>query len=142
MKILIQKVKNTKCFNNEKLISKINNGYLIYIGIEEKDEDREEEIVEQILKIKFVDEENKFKKSLLEIKPEIMLIPNITLVSNININKPEFRNSPPKQIAERIYYKILRLLQDKNFFVKSGVFGENMIIESQNIGPINFILDI
>ncbi|GIW66082.1 MAG: hypothetical protein KatS3mg094_601 [Candidatus Parcubacteria bacterium] len=142
MKILIQKVKFAKCFINKQLIGEINNGYLIYIGIEEKDESREEEIIEQLLKIKFIDEENKFKKSLLEIKPEIMLIPNITLVSNIETNKPEFKNSPSRKMAERIYYRVLKILQNKNFFIKNGIFGENMIIESQNIGPINFILDI
>ncbi|GIW66457.1 MAG: D-aminoacyl-tRNA deacylase [Candidatus Parcubacteria bacterium] len=141
MKILIQKVKYAKCFVNEKLVSEIGNGYLIYLGIENKDQHREDKIIRKILKIKFLDQDGKFKNNFLEFKPEIMIIPNITLISNINSNRIEFKNNPSKLIAEDIYNNILILFQDYGFNIKTGIFGSNMIIESQNDGPINFIFD-
>lgn len=142
MKILIQKVKYSKLIIKEKIIGEIRNGYLIYLGIEKKDKNREEEIINKFLKFKFIDEAGKFKNSLIEKYYPLMIIPNITLVSSVSNNKPEFKNSPLKDEAKNIYENFLKLLKSKKLFLVEGIFGEEMIIENQNDGPINFVLDL
>lgn len=143
MKILIQKVKYAKLLVKDRILGEINDGYLIYLGIEKFDENREEEIVNKLLKIKFIDDGGKFKKSLSDLDKKIylMIIPNVTLIAKIEKNKPEFNNLS-KDVAKNIYDKFLSLLASKNFSFINGVFGEEMIIESQNAGPINFILNL
>ncbi len=143
MKILIQKVKYAKLLVKDRILGEINDGYLIYLGIEKFDENREEEIVNKLLKIKFIDDGGKFKKSLSDLDKKIylMIIPNVTLIAKIEKNKPEFNNLS-KDVAKNIYDKFLSLLASKNFSFVNGVFGEEMIIESQNAGPINFILNL
>lgn len=143
MKILIQKVKYAKLLVKDRILGEINDSYLIYLGIEKFDENREEEIVNKLLKIKFIDDGGKFKKSLSDLDKKIylMIIPNVTLIAKIEKNKPEFNNLS-KDVAKNIYDKFLSLLASKNFSFVNGVFGEEMIIESQNAGPINFILNL
>lgn len=143
MKILIQKVKYAKLLVKDRILGEINDGYLIYLGIEKFDENREEEIVNKLLKIKFIDDGGKFKKSLSDLDKKIylMIIPNVTLIAKIEKNKPEFNNLS-KDVAKNIYDKFLSLLASKNFSFVNGVFCEEMIIESQNAGPINFILNL
>lgn len=144
MKILIQKVKNSKLFVNNKLKGEIQEGYLLFLGIENKDIDREEEICNSLLKIKFIDENDKFKTSISKSHKNIslMIIPNITLVAKIKKNNLEFKECPDKKIAEDIYKNFLNLIKKKGLNFVSGIFGAKMVIESQNDGPINIILDL
>ena len=142
MKTLIQKVKSAKLFINNEIIGEIINGYLIYLGIEMIDRNREKEILQKLLRIKFIDEKGKFKKSLIENKKPLMVIPNITLLAKINkSSKPEFIGIS-KDIAKEIYYNFLYEMENSKIEFISGIFGEEMIIESQNYGPINFLFNL
>jgi len=54
MKILIQRVEYAKLYVNEKLISEIDNGFLVFVGIEKGDEDKIEKSIEKLLNIKII----------------------------------------------------------------------------------------
>lgn len=144
MKILIQKVKNSKLFIDNKVRGEIKEGYLLFLGIENKDIGREEKIVDKLLKIKFIDKEGKFKKSISKFdnKISLMIIPNITLVAKIEKNGLEFKDCLDKKIAKNIYKNFLNLIKNRGLNFVNGIFGADMLIESQNNGPINIILDL
>jgi len=142
MTFIIQRVIFSKLIVDNQVRGEINNGYLIYLGIVKNDYQREREIIDQFLKIKFIEYEGKFKLSLNDKKYPLMIIPNITLISNLNKKRIEFKNSPSQEIAQKIFNNFINLLREKGFYVISGVFGAQMIIESQNLGPINFIFQI
>jgi D-tyrosyl-tRNA(Tyr) deacylase len=142
MTFIIQRVIFSKLIVDNQVRGEINNGYLIYLGIVKNDYQREREIIDQFLKIKFIEDEGKFKISLNDKKYPLMIIPNITLISNLNKKRIEFKNSPSQEIAQKIFNNFINLLREKGFYVISGVFGAQMIIESQNLGPINFIFEL
>ncbi|MCS6956579.1 MAG: D-aminoacyl-tRNA deacylase [Patescibacteria group bacterium] len=142
MKILIQKVKFAKLWIKGKLIGEIGDGYILYLGVEKKDKNREEKIVENLVRIKFIDEEGKFKKSLKQENKQLMIISNITLIARWEKNKPEFTEGPIFEEAKTIFDNFIYLLKKENLFIISGVFGTEMFVESENIGPINFVIEI
>ena len=143
MKILIQRVEYAKLYVNEKLISKIDNGLLVFVGIEKGDEDKIEKSIEKLLNIKIIEDENgKFKYSLKEKALPLLIVSEITLIPDFKENKPDFSNSPSKEIAEKIYLTLINKLKEKNLMVEKGIFGEFMEIENKNLGPVSFYLKI
>lgn len=143
MKILIQRVKYAKVKVKGKLISEINNGILVFLGIEKGDENKINKAVEKFLKIKIIEDKNKkFKYSINEKKLPILIISQITLIPEFKDNKPEFLNSPSKEEAEIIYNNFINQLKEKNFDVNQGIFGEFMEVESVNLGPVNFLIKL
>jgi len=143
MEILIQKVDYAKLYVGKNLFSEIENGFLIFVGIEKNDENKIEKAIEKLMNIKIIGDENgKFKYSLKEKPLPLLVVSEITLIPNFEENKPEFTNSPPKEIAEKIYLEFIEKLKEKNFKVEKGVFGEFMEIENKNLGPVSFYLKI
>jgi D-tyrosyl-tRNA(Tyr) deacylase len=143
MKILIQRVEYAKLYVNEKLISEIDNGLLVFVGIEKGDEDKIEKSIEKLLNIKIIEDENgKFKYSLKEKPLPLLIVSEITLIPDFKENKTDFSNSPPKEIAEKIYLTLINKLKEKNLMVEKGIFGEFMEIENKNLGPVSFYLKI
>ncbi len=147
MKILIQRVDYAKLYINKKLISEIDNGFLVFVGIEKDDknaiENKINKAVDKLLNIKIIEDENgKFKYSLKEKPLPLLVVSEITLIPDFEENKPEFTNSPPKEVAEKIYLEFVEKLKDKNLKVEKGIFGEFMEIENKNLGPVSFFLKI
>ncbi len=143
MKILIQRVEYAKLYVNKKLISEIDNGFLVFVGIEKGDEDKIEKSIEKLLNIKIIEDENgKFKYSLKEKPLPLLIVSEITLIPDFKENKPDFSNSPPKEIAKKIYLIFIDKLKEKKLIVEKGIFGEFMEIENKNLGPVSFYLKI
>ncbi|MCS7184156.1 MAG: D-aminoacyl-tRNA deacylase [Patescibacteria group bacterium] len=142
MKILIQRVKFAKLRVGGELIGEIREGYLLYLGIEKKDKNREGKIVKNLMRIKFIDEKGKFKKSLKQESKPLMVISNITLIARWESNRPEFFEGPVFEEAKIIFSNFIHFLKNENLFVISGFFGAEMFVESENIGPINFVIEI
>lgn len=143
MKILIQRVNYAKLYVKNKIVSQINNGLLVFIGIEKGDEYKIEKAIDKILKIKIIEDENgRFNLSLKEKPCPILLVSQITLIPNFQDNKPDFSNSPSKEEAKLIFEKIKEGLKNKGFQIESGIFGEYMEIENKNLGPVSFFLKI
>lgn len=143
MKILIQRVEYAKLYVNKKLISEIDNGFLVFVGIEKGDEDKIEKSIEKLLNIKIIEDENgKFKYSLKEKPHPLLIVSEITLIPDFKENKLDFSNSPSKEIAEKIYLAFIDKLKEKNLRVEKGIFGEFMEIENKNLGPVSFYLKI
>jgi len=91
MRVLIQRVKDTRLYVKNKLFSEIDNGFLIFLGIENGDEEKIDKAIDKILKIKIIeDEEGKFKYSLKEKPYPLLVVSEITLISDFKENKPEF----------------------------------------------------
>lgn len=143
MKILIQRVDYAKLYIKNNLISKIDDGFLVFIGIEKGDENKIDRFIEKILKIKIIEDDNgKFTLSLKEKTYPILLVSQITLIPDFKDNKPDFSNSPPKEEAKKIFEEIKNRLIEKGLQVESGIFGEFMEIENKNIGPVSFFFEI
>jgi D-tyrosyl-tRNA(Tyr) deacylase len=143
MRILIQRVEYAKLYVNKKLISEIDNGFLVFVGIEKGDEDKIEKSIEKLLNIKIIEDENgKFKYSLKEKPLSLLIVSEITLIPDFKENKPDFSNSPSKEIAEKIYLTFIDKLKERNLRVEKGIFGEFMEIENKNLGPVSFYLKI
>ena len=138
MKFLIQKVKGIEMGK-----IKVDDGFLVYVGIEKNDENRNlKEIINYLEKLQIVDKEGKFSQTIKEIKPKLIFISNITLLANFEKGRINFNQALKSKKAKEIFENFVKTWQDLGYQIFYKEFGSFLEIASINIGPINFIIEI
>ena len=145
MKLVVQRVSNASIFVKNKLISKINRGLLVFIGIEIGDSEKDINwLVNKLLNLRvFTDEKDKFNLSIRDIDGEILLVSQFTLLATTSKgNRPSFIRAERPDKAEKLYEKFKFGIKSNNFKkTKFGYFGQNMKVNIENDGPFTIILD-
>src|SRR5690606_41652345 len=127
MRAIIQRVSRASVSVEEVLVSKISNGILVFLGIEEAD--GEEDIVwlsKKIVNLRiFNDGEGVMNRSLLQENGEIIVVSQFTLHASIKKgNRPSYIKAARPEIAIPLYERFVRQMeQDLGKKVGTGVFG-------------------
>ena len=142
MKVVVQRVSQAKVLVGENLVAKIGQGLLLLVGIENKDQGQEKKMAEKILKLRiFSNQEDKMNLSVLDVRGEILAIPQFTLLADTEGNRPYFGNAAQPKTAKPIFDFFISELKKSNLKVESGIFGAKMEIELINSGPVTIILE-
>lgn len=143
MKIVIQRVKNASVSTDNLLFSKINQGLLLLVGIEDADTTQDlDYAVRKITQMRiFSDNEDKMNLSVLDVQGEILSISQFTLYAETKKgNRPSFSQAGKPDFAQAMYEKLNEKLSQL-VPTKVGIFGANMQVNLLNDGPVTIILD-
>ncbi|GFH43383.1 D-aminoacyl-tRNA deacylase [Lactococcus hodotermopsidis] len=144
MKIVIQRVKRASVTVDRQLISEIQYGLLLFVGVE--DADTAEDISYAVRKIVnmriFSDENDKMNLSVKDISnASILSISQFTLFAATKKgNRPSFDGAGKPLFAKRLYEQFNASLACE-IPTKTGQFAADMQIELLNDGPVTIILD-
>ena len=147
MRFIIQRVNQANVsIKGKDSSSKIGKGLLIYVGINKNDnEDSLEIICDKLLNAKLFDDEKeaRWKESAVSLNLEILIVSNFTLYNNFKGTKPNFNHSMDGTNAKILFEKLVMKLKEKykDEKIKTGEFGEYMLIDSQNDGPVTIDWD-
>lgn len=143
MKIVIQRVQKAQVIVDDKKMSAINQGILLLVGFQKNDKPNFDSIINKILKLRiFNDKEGKMNKSIIEIKGEILVISQFTLMANIHKgNRPSFKNACDYEKAKILYNQFIKLLNNYEINIEKGRFGAHMNLDFINDGPVTIIMD-
>ena len=145
MKAVIQVVNNATLKVENKVISQIGQGLVVFFCVEEND--REELVDYFAKKISnmriFVDENGKMNKSVIDIGGEILLVSQFTLAGETEKgNRPSFVKAETPERANRLYLKLGEIIfKEYKVPVKYGAFGADMKIAQENSGPVTIFME-
>lgn len=144
MRVLIQRVKHASCTVEGKITGKIEQGFLMFVGCCDSDDDS---VVAKMaakassLRI-FEDEQGKMNKSLEDVGGSILSISQFTLYADCRKGRrPSFIDAAKGEKAIVMYDKFNNELRKLGFHVEEGIFGADMKIELFNDGPVTIWLD-
>ena len=145
MRVIIQRVSCASVEIDGKIFSKIKNGLLILVGIENDDnEDDIEYLTKKISQLRiFNDETGVMNKSVMEIDGEILAISQFTLHAQTKKgNRPSYIKAAKPEISLPMYSTFCANLSEKiNKPVKMGIFGADMKVDLRNDGPVTILMD-
>lgn len=144
MKAVIQRVLRANLKVDGKLISEIEKGYVIFLGVGKGDtKETADYMIKKIPPLRICEDENgKINKSVLDTKGEILLVSQFTLFANTSHgNRPDFLSAETPDKANELYQYVAEGLKASGIPVKLGVFGADMKIEQVNDGPFTVILE-
>ena len=145
MKVVIQKVRKASVTVDDKIISSINNGLLILLGITNEDSTMDIAwLSKKIVNLRiFNDSNNVMNTSVIDSKGDIIIISQFTLLASTKKgNRPSYRKAARPEVAIPLYEQfITQLEKDFGKKVGRGIFGADMKVELLNDGPVTILID-
>lgn len=145
MRLLIQRVTEASVIVENKIISSIKEGLLIFVGIINEDtKDDIEYLVKKAVNLRIFDDENGvMNKSVVEIGGEILVVSQFTLhASTKKGNRPSYIRAAKPDISIPLYEEFCNSLSKQlNKEVQTGEFGADMKVQLINDGPVTIWID-
>ncbi len=143
MKVVIQRSKEASVKVNNKLINKIDFGYVILVGFSTYDTEEDlKYLVKKIVNLRVFDDENGImNKSIIDVNGNILSISQFTLqASTKKGNRPSYDQALNGDEALKLYNSFNKML---NEYVTTyeGAFGCDMQVSLLNDGPVTIIID-
>lgn len=144
MRIIVQRSKEASVTVEEKVIGKIEQGFVLLVGVTH--EDREEDaayLADKIVHLRiFEDENGKMNRSLLDVGGSILSVSQFTLYGDCRKGRrPNFMGAAKPEYALGIYQHFNEQLKQKGVHVETGEFGAMMNVSLNNDGPVTLILE-
>lgn len=144
MILVIQRVKSAYVEVEGEVVSKIGNGLLVLVAVEESDTEKEIEWCADkvsVLRI-FGDEEGKMNLSVKDVKGEILAVSQFTLCGELKKGtRPSFSNAAKAEKAKPFFEFFINKIKENGIPVKSGIFQAMMDVGLINDGPVTIILE-
>lgn len=144
MKALVQRVREASVTIENKLYSKIEGGFLVFLGVEKDDTEAEASyLAGKVASLRiFEDEQGKMNLSVQDIKGSLLVVSQFTLAGDTSRgNRPGFETAARPERARPLYEFFVEELRRKNLPVETGVFQADMQVALVNDGPATFILE-
>ena len=138
-----------QCVNHAKVLIgttdiKIQKGLLVYACVEKGDtEDQLKKLASKLVRVRvFPNENGRIDYSVHQLGLEILLVPQFTLLANTQKGlRPGFEQMPEHEDAKRLFECFFNFIVEVHTCrVQKGLFGANMMVEANNIGPSNYLI--
>jgi D-tyrosyl-tRNA(Tyr) deacylase len=146
VRVLIQRVKRGSVTIDKKLISKIDKGMVILLGVKEGDsEDDAKYLAHRCANLRiFEDENEKMNLSVMDIKGQALVVSQFTLYGDTRKgHRPSYIEAAKPETAELLYNSFCGYLKenigDEN--VSTGIFRAMMEVEIINDGPVTVMVE-
>lgn len=144
MRVLIQRVSKASVTVAGRVISKIDKGLLILLGVGHADgEEQAQFLAEKVANLRiFEDQQGKTNLSVLDVKGEAIVVSQFTLYADARKGRrPSFTDAAPPEAAEPLVNRFVELLNGHGVPTQTGRFGEHMLVEIHNDGPVTVWLE-
>lgn len=145
MRAVIQRVQSAKVIVEKEVSGEIDQGLLVFIGVEERDgNDDAEWLAKKIGALRiFSDDEGLMNLSVNDVNGSILVVSQFTLHAKTKKGtRPSFIRAAKPEQAVPLYEKFKLLLETEvRGKVESGEFGAHMDVELINDGPVTILID-
>jgi D-tyrosyl-tRNA(Tyr) deacylase len=144
MRSVVQRVDRVRVLIGDKRISEIGKGLLVLLGIEQGDRKNDADYLsDKIMNLRiFEDENGKMNLSLLDIRGEMLVVSQFTLLGDCRKGRrPSFTGAENPDRARLLYDYFIQKTKAIIGNVVQGEFQTMMSIELVNNGPVTMLLD-
>lgn len=144
MRLVIQRVDWASVKVDNKIIGKIANGLLIFLGVHQDDSEANAEfLVDKALNLRiFSDDEGKMNHSLLDVGGNALVISQFTLYGDCKKGRrPSYIEAARPEKGEKLYQYFVSQMKKVLPNIQTGIFGAHMDIELHNDGPVTMLLE-
>lgn len=144
MKVLVQRVSKASVSVAGELIGSIGPGLVALVGAAAGDSETDiNYLVGKTVNLRiFGDIEGKFNLSLLDVKGELLVVSQFTLLADARKGRrPSFTDAASPELAEALIDRFIVEARSYGIKVAIGRFQAHMLVEIHNDGPVTIMLD-
>ena len=141
---MLQRVTGASVSIGGETVGRIGQGLVIFVGVANGDTERDAQYLAQktvSLRI-FSDEASRFNLSALDIKGELLVVSQFTLLADTKKGRrPSFIEAASPAQAEELFERFVEQARATGLKVETGRFQQYMQVEINNDGPVTILLD-
>ena len=144
MKALLQRVTSASVSIDGEPVGSIGRGLVVLVGVAVGDTEKDVDyLLQKTVSLRiFSDGAGKFNLSALDIKGELLLVSQFTLLADTRRGRrPSFTGAAPPAQAEELFLLFVSRAQATGLRVATGRFGRHMQVAIINDGPVTILLD-
>ena len=144
MKALLQRVTGAMVSVAGEVVGRIGRGLVIFVGVATGDTEKDAHyLIQKIINLRiFSDEASKFNLSALDVKGELLVVSQFTLLADTSKGRrPSFIDAAPPAQAEELFEQFVEQARATGLKVATGRFQQYMQVEIHNDGPVTILLD-
>jgi len=142
---LLQRVKQASVSVDEEIIGEINQGLLVFVGVEKEDsKEKAKRLVERVLNYRvFSDKQDKMNLSVKDIQGDVLWVSQFTLVADTKKgNRPGFGRGASPELGSELFEQVLNYADQLHSSNAAGKFAADMQVALVNDGPVTFWLEV
>ncbi|MDT3394409.1 MAG: D-tyrosyl-tRNA(Tyr) deacylase [Bacillota bacterium] len=143
MRVVLQRVSQASVTIDQTIVGKINQGFLLLVGICDDTEADLDYLVKKISQLRvFEDPDGKMNLALAQVDGAILSVSQFTLFASTKKgNRPSFTAAGKPDYAKRLYEQFNQKLAATGIPVATGEFGADMQVALVNDGPVTILFD-
>ena len=144
MIVVAQRCSSASVSVDEAVVSKIDQGLLLLVGIEKSDGQLDiQKVVNKISNLRiFEDENNKMNLSIMDVNGSLLVVSQFTLCGSVKKGRrPSFVNAEIPELSFILYENLITSFKEVGIHTFGGSFGKMMNVKLINEGPATFIIN-
>lgn len=144
MRLVVQRVSKASCEVDGKITGKIDNGFMVLVGITHDDtKENADFLAKKLCNLRvFEDENEKMNLNIKQVGGKLLVISQFTLYADTTQgNRPSFINAAKPDYANDLYKYFMEKCKEEGLEVEKGIFGAHMNISLVNSGPVTIMLE-
>lgn len=143
MRLLVQRVRRARVTVEGEEVGAIGRGLLVYVGLGREDGERELDwAARRVAELRLFEGERGLDRSLEDIAGAVLVVSQFTLYADTRKGRrPSFTQAARPETAEPLFEAFVARLRDRGLEVATGRFQTFMVVEAENDGPLNIVLD-
>ena len=144
MRAVVQRVSSSKVTVDGEVTGEINKGLLVLLGVTHEDTSKDVDyIIDKVLNLRiFEDENEKMNLSLKDVGGELLVVSQFTLYGDCRKGRrPSFSSAARPEVATKLYEEFIEKARKEGIVTKTGQFGEHMMVDLTNDGPVTILLE-
>ena len=144
MIVVAQRCSSASVSVDEAVVSKIDQGLLLLVGIDKGDGLLDiQKVVNKISNLRmFEDENNKMNLSIMDVNGSLLVVSQFTLCGSVKKGRrPSFVNAEIPELSFILYENLITNFKEVGIHTFGGSFGKMMNVELINEGPATFIIN-
>jgi D-tyrosyl-tRNA(Tyr) deacylase len=144
VKVLLQRVTGASVSFGGEEVGRIGQGLVVFVGVAAGDSERDAQyLAKKTVNLRiFADEVGKFNLSALDVKGELLVVSQFTLLADTRKGRrPSFIDAASPAQADALFERFVQEARATGLKVDTGRFQRYMQVEIHNDGPMTIILD-
>jgi len=144
VRVVVQRVAEASVRVADEVVGECGRGFVALVGVAVGDDERAAiHLAGKVVRLRvFEDENGRFARSLLEIRGDVLVVSQFTLLADTRKgSRPSFTAAAAPEVAEPLYDRFCEALEGEGVAVSRGLFGARMQLSLVNDGPVTIVLD-
>ena len=144
MRAVVQRVTRGRVTVGEETVGQVDKGLVVLLGVGAEDGEADARyMAEKIAGLRiFEDAGGKMNLSVQDVGGEVLVVSQFTLYGDCRKGRrPGFSAAAPPEAANRLYLKVVEMLEAMGLRVATGRFQASMLVEIANDGPVTLLLE-